>query len=106
MRGCLPGCSRASGFRLWSRSYAASALSSRSTMYSCGYTCFVARPRPSDSTTMPLLISIVTPCYNEELNVRECYERVRDTFTEKLPGYDYEHIFCDNASRDRTVEIL
>jgi hypothetical protein len=23
-----------------------------------------------------------------------------------LPGYDYEHIFCDNASTDRTQETL
>ena len=23
-----------------------------------------------------------------------------------LAGYDYEHVFCDNASTDRTVEIL
>ncbi len=23
-----------------------------------------------------------------------------------LPGYDYDHLFIDNASTDRTVEIL
>jgi glycosyltransferase involved in cell wall biosynthesis len=51
-------------------------------------------------------ISIITPCYNEELNVRDCYEAVRRIFEEKLPDYKYEHIFCDNASDDRTVEIL
>ena len=51
-------------------------------------------------------ISIITPCYNEELNISFCHERVRDIFREKLPGYDYEHIFCDNASGDSTVEIL
>ncbi|MFO1431419.1 MAG: glycosyltransferase family 2 protein [Candidatus Competibacteraceae bacterium] len=52
------------------------------------------------------LISIVTPCFNEELNVQECYERVRAVFEKELPGYDYEHIFCDNASTDGTLEIL
>lgn len=52
------------------------------------------------------LISIVTPCYNEEANVTECYERVRQTFAAHLPAYDYEHVFCDNASNDGTVGIL
>ena len=52
------------------------------------------------------LISIVTPCYNEELNVETCYQTVRQIFEKELPEYDYEHIFCDNASKDGTVEIL
>lgn len=51
-------------------------------------------------------ISIVTPCYNEELNVRECYEEVRRIFEAALPGYQREHIFCDNASTDGTLAIL
>jgi FkbM family methyltransferase len=51
-------------------------------------------------------ISIVTPCYNEELNVDECYEQVRKLFDSQLNRYDYEHIFCDNSSTDRTVEKL
>ena len=51
------------------------------------------------------LVSVVTPCFNEEKNVREVYARVRDVFR-GLPDYTYEHIFIDNASTDRTVEIL
>ena len=51
-------------------------------------------------------ISIVTPCYNEELNVRHCHEAIRALFADRLPGYAYEHVFCDNASQDRTPEIL
>jgi len=50
-------------------------------------------------------ISIVTPCYNEEANVREVYERVRSTMV-RLGKYRYEHIFIDNASRDNTFAIL
>lgn len=50
-------------------------------------------------------ISIVTPCYNEEENVRELYLRVKAEF-DALPAYDYEHIFIDNCSRDRTVELI
>ncbi|WP_036284670.1 glycosyltransferase family 2 protein [Methylocystis sp. ATCC 49242] len=51
-------------------------------------------------------ISIVTPCYNEEMNVRECYAAIRTLFDNELKGYVREHVFCDNASTDRTVEIL
>lgn len=51
-------------------------------------------------------LSIVTPCYNEELNVRECYETVKTLFESELSGYRREHVFCDNASTDRTSEIL
>ena len=54
---------------------------------------------------MKKLISIVTPCYNEEGNVEELQAQVKAVF-DTLPNYDYEHIFIDNASTDRTVEIL
>jgi len=49
------------------------------------------------------LISIVTPCFNEEENVDLLTERIRAVFAE-LPQYAYEHIFIDNASSDKTVE--
>ena len=51
------------------------------------------------------LISIVTPCYNEEDNVENTYRRVKALF-ESLGQYRYEHLFIDNCSRDGTVEIL
>lgn len=47
------------------------------------------------------LISIVTPCYNEEENVDELYQRIAGVMS-TLP-YDYEHIFIDNASTDSTI---
>ncbi|WP_256759145.1 glycosyltransferase family 2 protein [Cohnella sp. WQ 127256] len=50
-------------------------------------------------------ISIVTPCFNEEDNVEELYSQVKEIFNQ-LIGYSYEHIFIDNASKDRTVSIL
>jgi polyisoprenyl-phosphate glycosyltransferase len=50
-------------------------------------------------------ISIVTPCYNEGENVRELCERVAKVMS-SLDEFSYEHIFIDNASTDRTVEIL
>lgn len=55
---------------------------------------------------MKKLITIITPCYNEELNVGECYEAVRELFQKELSQYNYEHIFCDNDSKDNTVNIL
>jgi glycosyltransferase involved in cell wall biosynthesis len=50
-------------------------------------------------------ISIMTPCYNEEENVREVVRRTREVM-QSLPQYDYEHVFIDNASKDTTVDIL
>jgi len=51
-------------------------------------------------------LSIITPCYNEELNVQELYERVRAAVASLGDGYRYEHIFIDNASSDNTVGVL
>ena len=51
-------------------------------------------------------ISIVTPCYNEEENVEELYRQVKAQFDLLADRYTYEHIFIDNASTDRTVELL
>jgi glycosyltransferase involved in cell wall biosynthesis len=51
------------------------------------------------------LISVVSPCYNEEGNIEILVDRVRELFA-TLPQYSYEHIIIDNHSTDRTVEIL
>lgn len=51
------------------------------------------------------LISIVTPCYNEEENVEELYKSVKNVFSQ-LGSYDYEHIFIDNNSQDKTIDVL
>lgn len=51
------------------------------------------------------LITIVTPCFNEELNVREVHRRVM-AVAAGLPEYRFEHLFLDNASKDGTVAIL
>jgi glycosyltransferase involved in cell wall biosynthesis len=51
------------------------------------------------------LISIVTPCFNEQDNVEELYSRVKAAMR-LLDNYRYEHIFIDNASTDNTVNIL
>jgi len=51
------------------------------------------------------LISIITPCFNEEENVEKLYLAVKAEFG-RLPQFRYEHIFIDNHSSDRTVQIL
>lgn len=51
-------------------------------------------------------ISIVTPCFNEEGNIKELIERTRAVMKGEFSYYDYEHIFIDNASVDNTVAIL
>ncbi len=51
------------------------------------------------------LISVVTPCYNEQDNIRALHAQVREAFA-GLPGCAYEHICIDNASKDGTVAVL
>lgn len=50
-------------------------------------------------------ISVMTPCYNEEGNIRNIYNAVKAQF-DKLPQYTYEHIFIDNYSTDNSRHIL
>ena len=54
---------------------------------------------------MPKLISVVIHTYNEEDNVKNIYGVVRLILLKQV-SYDYEIIFIDNSSTDRTVGIL
>ena len=49
-------------------------------------------------------ISIVTPTYNEEENIKKLCDENKNEM-EKI-DLDYEHIIIDNASNDNTVKIL
>lgn len=51
------------------------------------------------------LISIITPCLNEEENIRIIHETIKKFFLKKQ-NYNYEHIFIDNKSEDNTRNIL
>lgn len=51
-------------------------------------------------------ISVLIPCYNEEENVREMGEAVTNIIQSELSGYDYEVVFIDNCSQDKTREYL
>ena len=65
----------------------------------------LAPAAPDTRPAREKLISVVSGCYNEEENVRECYEQVKKVFAE-IGTYRYEHIFIDNASKDKTAAIL
>lgn len=51
-------------------------------------------------------ISIVVPCFNEEENVGPMSQAIVELFKNELKDYDYELIFIDNDSQDKTRELL
>jgi glycosyltransferase involved in cell wall biosynthesis len=51
-------------------------------------------------------ISIVTGCYNEEENIPLLYEQLIETMKGVNERYSYEIIIADNASTDKTPQIL
>jgi dolichol-phosphate mannosyltransferase len=51
------------------------------------------------------LLSIISPCFNEEQNISELYKRVLEEI-KLFPQYDFEYLFIDNASTDGTVDLL
>jgi len=51
------------------------------------------------------ILSIVVPTYNEEENVEYAYREIRKMLA-AIPVYDYEIIFVDNYSSDRSREII
>jgi polyisoprenyl-phosphate glycosyltransferase len=56
--------------------------------------------------TTPLRLSVIIPCYNEEAVIATTYDRLMGVINTN--GYDtnYEVIFIDDGSRDRTLAIL
>ena len=51
-------------------------------------------------------ISIMIPCFNEEENIVEIGDAVAAEIEKSLPEYDYEICYVDNASTDRTRELI
>ena len=51
-------------------------------------------------------LSIIIPCYNEEENIEAMYGALKNLFDTELASYDYEFIFIDNDSRDKSRGIL
>ena len=53
----------------------------------------------------PALLSVVIPCYNEEEGIHETHRRISQTLA-TLDGCDYEIVYVDDGSRDRTPALL
>ncbi len=52
------------------------------------------------------LISIVLPAYNEELNIRPLFERLRPILAQLSDRFRFEFVVTDNHSTDRTFAVL
>ena len=51
-------------------------------------------------------ISIVVPCYNEEESIPLFYEEVKKITIKMQDKCDFEYVFVNDGSKDRTLEIL
>lgn len=54
---------------------------------------------------MKKLISIVVPCYNEEKTVPYFYAEITK-ITKEMPKLEFEFLFIDDGSNDKTMDIL
>ena len=50
-------------------------------------------------------ISIIVPMYNEQEVVNECFNRLENVLA-NLPEYEYEILFVNDGSKDKTLEVL
>jgi polyisoprenyl-phosphate glycosyltransferase len=62
--------------------------------------------RGQSASAQKRLISVVIPVYNEEENVRAAYDAVVAVFAAIADRYDFEIIFTDNHSTDRTFSRI
>ena len=51
-------------------------------------------------------ISVMIPCFNEEENIVEIGNAAAKEISDNLPDYDFEICYVDNASTDRTRELI
>tara|TARA_A100001015_G_scaffold297442_1_gene378969 strand:- start:1118 stop:2050 length:933 start_codon:yes stop_codon:yes gene_type:complete len=52
------------------------------------------------------IVSITGSLKNEEKNIKIIYDKVVNLFSTKLINYDFEIIFIDNASSDKSVKVI
>lgn len=50
-------------------------------------------------------ISIIIPTYNEEQSLPLLYERIKKVM-EELKNYEFELLFVNDGSKDKTIEII
>lgn len=51
-------------------------------------------------------VSVIVPMYYEEEVANECYNRLKNVFEGINDKYEYEFVFVNDGSKDRTLEIL
>ena len=51
------------------------------------------------------VVSLIVPCFNEEQTMHVFYERA-DQFSKRVSSFDFEFVFVNDGSSDRTGEIL
>lgn len=51
------------------------------------------------------IISILVPCYNEEVVLNQFYQRLSQVIT-NIPQYDFQFMFINDGSKDRTLDIM
>ena len=54
---------------------------------------------------MSKLISVIVPCYNEQEVLHLFYEEITRV-AGKMPNYNFEFLFVNDGSKDKTLEIL
>ena len=50
-------------------------------------------------------ITIIIPCYNEEESLPYLYERI-NKLLEKCNQYEFEILFINDGSKDKTLELI
>ena len=51
-------------------------------------------------------ISICIPVFNEEENILNAYQKIKEVFSNEINEYTYEIIFTDNCSYDKSEKII
>jgi len=53
-----------------------------------------------------MVVTVLLPTFNEEENVALISQEIIEIFEKQLPTYDYEIMFIDNCSTDKTRDII
>ena len=51
-------------------------------------------------------VTIIIPCYNEEESIPQLFKKLGDLEEALAPSYEYEFLFVDDGSKDRTFSLL